>query len=48
MKNLDAIQKMLENFPKSNRFYWIEALIKQGEISINEAGYLIINNWLLK
>jgi len=48
MKNLDVIQKMLENFPKANRFYWIKALIKQGEISINEAGYLIINNGLLK
>jgi hypothetical protein len=48
MQNLEVIQKLLENFPKSNRFYWIEALIKQGEISINEAGYLIINNWLLK
>jgi hypothetical protein len=48
MKNLDVIKKMLENFPKSNRFYWIGALIKQGEISIKEAGYLIINNGLLK
>jgi len=48
MKNLEVIQKLLENFPKDNRFYWIEALIKQGEISINEAGYFIINNGLLK
>lgn len=49
MENLKKIKKMLEkSFTKENRFYWIEALQKQGVILKSEAGWLCVELGLTK
>jgi len=47
MENLNEIQKMLESFEKENRFYWINALLKQGAICKAEAGWLCVELGIL-
>jgi hypothetical protein len=47
MDKLIDIQKMLEGFKKDCRMYWIKALVKDGDISEAEAGYLVYINKLL-
>jgi len=38
---MDNIIKFLNQFSKENRFYWLNVLVKQGEVSEALAGYII-------
>jgi len=48
MENLKVIKRMLEGFEEKSRFYWIDALVKQGQILNSEAGWLIVELGLNK
>lgn len=39
---MENLIKLLSQFSKENKFYWINALVKQGEISESLAGHLIV------
>lgn len=41
MKNLKTIEKMLEGMKENAKFYWVNSLVKLGDITTSEAGYLL-------
>lgn len=41
MKKLQTIEKILEGMTDKAKFYWINSMVKLGDISISEAGYLL-------
>jgi hypothetical protein len=41
MKKLQTIEKILEGMSQKARFYWVHSMVKLGDITTSEAGYLL-------
>ena len=45
MENLTNIQKAINIYKAFNKsFYWLNELVKQGDISKSEAGYIVLHH----
>lgn len=47
-KQIKEWKEVLKGFSKENCFYWVKALVLQGEISEAEGGFLVVELGLLK